>query len=215
MKVIQLSLFDEMDAVSVLSSKKNKELQLDKTLKQLKQYIKDGVINPSDTYFNIAYHREPKIKKSNDGVYQLCFAQASDSERLLSAYEANPNIKPMDLLGVGVPQSVIERLHMHIQSNPDDTVEDIFDYFRIWNYPTYNWVHAQSESMDIINSAKDLIVEWAKLKEEIVMDLQDTKFSFMRKNKRKKSEDQTTVIPQCFDGLCLEHNLMKALKDAA
>jgi len=209
MSAVQLSLFDDINSSKTSTFN---EVKLEQMLKDLKKYIKTGVINTSDTYFNIAVHREPKIEKTEDGVYQLRFAQSSDSERLLSAYEANPNIKPIGLLGVGLPKGVLDRLDLHIKDNPNDTVKDIFDFFRIWNYPTYNWVHAQSTSLDEINSVKELIIDWAKLKEEMHLDLSEGRFTFMRTNKRAKMEDQTTVIPQCFDGLCLEKNFMKMLK---
>lgn len=209
MNTIQLSLFDN---ISSNKTSTFNEVKLEQMLKDLRSYIKSGVINTSDTYFNIAYHRKPKIKKTENGIYQLYFAQSSDSERLLSAYEANPNIKPIELLGVGLPKGVLDRLNLHIKDNPNDTVKDIFDFFKIWNYPTYRWVHAQSISINEIDSAKELIVEWAILKENMQLELSEGKFTFMRTNKRTKAEDQIKVIPQCFDGLCLEKNFMKMIK---
>lgn len=210
MSALQLSLFDDISSSKTIAYNESK---IEKMLVKLREFINSGVINTSDTYFNIAYHREPKIEKTEDGIYQLHFAQSSDSERLLSAYEVNPNIKPIELLGVGVPKGVLKRLNSHIKDNPNNTVKDIFDFFRIWNYPTYRWTHAQSSSLDEINSVKELIIDWAKLKEEIQLDLSEGKFTFMRTNKRAKTEDQTKVIPQCFDGLCMEANIMKKLQE--
>ena len=87
----QYTLFDYIQ-----DDNQDEKNNLSQILQKLKMYIKDGAINQSDTYFNLAIHREPKIVKEK-GIYQLKFAQASDSERLLSAYEANNDIKPLEL----------------------------------------------------------------------------------------------------------------------
>lgn len=211
MKTVQLSLFDDIHSRNTFTYN---EVTLEKMLVDLRKYINKGVINTSDTYFNIAYHREPKIIKEK-GVYQLRFAQSSDSERLLSAYEANKDIKPIELLGVGVAKGALKTIEQYIEDNPQAATKEILEHFRIFNYPTYNWTHAQSSSLEEINCAKELIINWAKLKEEMLLDLSDGKFTFMRTNKRSKLEDQTTIIPKCFDGLCLEQNFMKMIKNAA
>ena len=208
---IQLSLFDD------ISSKRTEtynEMVLEKMLVDLRNYINAGVINTSDTYFNIAHHREPKIVHE-DGVYKLRFAQSSDSERLLRAYEANESIKPLELLGVGVAKGALKSIQGYIDENPQTTTREILDHYRIFNYPTYKWTHAQSSSLEEINRVKDLIIRWVKLKEEMQMDLSEGKFTFMRTNKRAKTEDQTKIIPQCFDGLCLEQNFMKMLNSVS
>lgn len=53
------------------------------------------------------------------------------------------------------------------------------------------------------------------LKEEMQLELSEGKFTFMRTNKRGKTSDQTNVIPQCFDGLCLEKNFMKMMQSVS
>lgn len=210
MKNKQLSLFDDIGSSN---STTYNEIEIEKALNSLKIYIKSGVINESDTYFNIAYEREPKIILENE-VYKLRFAQSSDSERLLTAYEHNPNIEPIGLLGVGVAQGALNSIQRHISDYPNDTTKKILEHFSIFDYPTYRWTHAQSASLDEINVVKQLIIDWAKLKERLQLDLSEGKFTFMRVNKRNKTEDQTKVIPQCFDGMCLEKNFMKMISKA-
>jgi len=206
----QLSLFDFINSSNSIPFNEQK---LKDILEELKIGIKKGVINKTDTYFDIAYHREPKIVLVDD-VFELRFAQASASERLLSAYEANNDIEPLKLLAIGLPQSVKDRISFHIEENPNDKVKDIFTFFNIWDYPKYNWVHAQSKSIDEINKVKELIIEWAKLKEEMLLELSDNEFSFMRASRRKKTDkNKEKAIPQCFDGLCLEQNFMKLIKN--
>jgi len=207
MKFIQLSLFGDISSKKTMTVN---EMKLEGLLEKLRKYIKDGVINTSDTYFNIAYHREAKIVKTNN-VYCLYFAQASDSERLLSAYEAKNDITPEELLKLSLPNGVIKSLSLYIKNNPNADVKEIFDNFRIWEYPSYNWIHAQATSMATIEIVKDLIIEWVLLKEEMKPDLSEGRFTFMRTNKRAKEADQTTVLPQCFDGLCLENHFMKEI----
>lgn len=210
MSYIQMSLFDE---ISSRNSTTYNEVNIEKTLKLLKQYIASGVINESDTYFNIAYEREPKII-SEDGVYELKFAHSSDSERLLTAYEHNPDIEPMGLLGVGAAKGALNSIKKYISEYPKASTKEILEHFSIFDYPTYRWTHAQSTSLEEINTVKQLIIDWAKLKERLQLDLSEGKYTFMRLNKRSKTDDQTTVIPQCFDGMCLEKNFMKIISEA-
>ncbi len=210
MKTVQLSLFDDVGSRQCVTFNESK---LEQMLTDLKKYIESKVINTSDTYFNIAHHREPIITHDKEvGLYILKFAQSSDSERLLSAYESNMNIKPIELLGVGVAKGALTSIKSHIDDNPGVTTKELLEHYKIFNYPTYKWVHAQSSSLDEINSVKELIIDWAKLKEEMQLDLSEGKFTFMRTNKRAKTEDQTNVIPQCFDGMCLERNFMKMIQ---
>ena len=208
--VLQKNLFDfdtpyeEIVPISEL-------LSLGEVLEKMKFYINSKIMNPSDFYYNIAHYREPKIVEKN-GLYELRFAISSDSERLLTAYERNSNIKPIELLGVGVAKGALNSIEGYIQDCPNASTLDILNYYRIFNYPTYNFVQAQSDSLDEINDVKKLLIEWGKHREHI-SDLSETKFSFMRLHKRSKLEDQTNVIPQCFDGLCLEKNMMKILAE--
>lgn len=209
MKTVQISLFDDINSKSTSTYN---EVKLEKMLVDLRKYINNGIINTSDTYFNIATHREARVEKLASGTLILKFAQSSDSERLLSAYEANVNIEPRELLGVGVAKGALNTIEKHIEENPTHSTRDILEHFNIFNYPTYRWVHAQSESMEELEKVKKLILDWANLKEEMLFDLSEGKFTFMRTNKRAKTDDQTKIVPQCFDGMCLEKNFMKMLK---
>lgn len=211
MNKLQLTLFDLMEI------DKNNELKIDKislnqTLLELKDFIKRDIIKPSDTYFNIATHREPKVKKEGN-KYLLMFAQSSDSERLLSAYESNNSITPRELLGVGMGNGAVNTIQRHIDRFPNDCVVDIFDRYRIWEYPKYNWIHAESTSMKELKEAKDIVLRWVNIRNELELSLEEGKYSFMRINKRSKTEDQTKVIPQCFDGMCLERNFMRLISE--
>lgn len=210
MSALQMSLFDDISSSKTTTYN---EVNIQKTLKLLKQYIESDVINESDTYFNIAYEREPKIIKE-ESVYKLRFAQSSDSERLLAVYEHNPDIKPTGLLGAGVAKGALNTIQKYIDEHPTATTKEILKHFSIFDYPTYRWTHAQSTSLNEINIVKQLITDWAKLKERLQLDLSEGRFTFMRLNKRSKTEDQTKVIPQCFDGMCLEKNFMKMISEA-
>jgi len=210
MSALQMSLFDDIGSSKTTTYN---EVNIEETLNLLKQYIKSGVINESDTYFNIAYEREPKVD-NDDGVYKLRFAQSSDSERLLAVYEHNPDIEPIGLLGAGVAKGALKSIRSYIDDNSTTTTKEILEHFSIFDYPTYKWTHAQSTSLDEINTDKQLIIDWAKLKERLQLDLSEYRFTFMRLNKRNKTEDQTKVIPQCFDGMCLEKNFMKMISEA-
>jgi len=206
----QFSLFDNIGSNQCITFN---ELKLEQMLIDLKKYIENKVINTSDTYFNIAYHRDPIITHDEKtGLYSLRFAQSSDSERLLSAYESNMNIEPIKLLGVGVAKGALTSIKSYIDDNPGITTKEVLEHFKIFNYPTYKWTHAQSTSLNEINFVKKLIIDWAILKEEMQLDLFEGKFTFMRTNKRAKTGDQTNVIPQCFDGMCLEQNFMKMIR---
>ena len=154
---------------------------LDELLIKMKKFIDLGILFPSDYYYNIAYYRKERIYQDNQGVYCLDFAISSDSERLLSAFEKNPAI----------------------------TAKEILTKFGIFDRPTY-WTYAKSYSIDDINCVKEILIEFASLRDSL--NLTDKKFNFMRVNKRTKLEDQTAVIPRCFDGLCLESNIMKILQ---
>lgn len=154
---------------------------LDELLIKMKKFIDLGILFPSDYYYNIAYYRKERIYQDNQGLYCLDFAISSDSERLLSAFEKNPAI----------------------------TAKEILTKFGIFDRPTY-WTYAKSDSIDDINCVKELLIEFASLRDSL--NLTDKKFNFMRVNKRTKLDDQTAVIPRCFDGLCLESNIMKILQ---
>lgn len=154
---------------------------LDELLIKMKKFIDLGILFPSDYYYNIAYYRKERIYQDNQGLYCLDFAISSDSERLLSAFEKNPAI----------------------------TAKEILTKFGIFDRPTY-WTYAKSYSIDDINCVKEILIEFASLRDSL--NLTDKKFNFMRVNKRTKLDDQTAVIPRCFDGLCLESNIMKILQ---
>ncbi len=142
-------------------------------------------------------------------MYCLDFAISSDSERLLSAFEKNPAITAKELLGVGIANGAVKTIQRHIDENPQITTKEILTKFGIFDRPTY-WTYAKSDSIDDINCVKELLIEFASLRDSL--NLTDKKFNFMRVNKRTKLEDQTAVIPRCFDGLCLESNIMKILQ---
>jgi hypothetical protein len=182
---------------------------LDELLQGIKKFIDLGILFPSDYYYNIAYYRKEKIYQDNQGLYCLDFAISSDSERLLSAFEKNPAITSKELLGVGIANGAVKTIQRHIDENPQITAKEILTKFGIFDRPTY-WTYAKSDSIDDINCVKELLIEFASLRDSL--NLTDKKFNFMRVNKRTKLEDQTTVIPRCFDGLCLESNIMKILQ---
>ena len=209
LKTVQLSLFDD---ITSNNSTTYNEVEIEKTLNELKKFIKSGVINESDTYFNISTEREPIIKEDNE-VYGLHFAQSSDSERLLTLYEHNPKIKPTELLGAGVASAALKSIKCYIDENPTATTKEVLEHFSIFNYPTYRWTHAQSKSLEELEIVKNLIIRWAKLKNRLLFDLSEGRFTFMRINKRNKEKDQTKIVPQCFDGMCLEQNFLKLIKE--
>ena len=182
---------------------------LDDLLQGIKKFIDLGILFPSDYYYNIAYYRKEKIYQDNQGLYCLDFAISSDSERLLSAFEKNPAITSKELLGVGIANGAVKTIQRHIDENPQITAKEILTKFGIFDRPTY-WTYAKSDSIDDINCVKELLIEFALLRDSL--NLTDKKFNFMRVNKRTKLEDQTAVIPRCFDGLCLESNIMKILQ---
>lgn len=179
---------------------------LDELLQGIKKFIDLGILFPSDYYYNIAYYRKEKIYQDNQGLYCLDFAISSDSERLLSAFEKNPAITSKELLGVGIANGAVKTIQRHIDENPQITAKEILTKFGIFDRPTY-WTYAKSDSIDDINCVKELLIEFASLRDSL--NLTDKKFNFMRVNKRTKLEDQTAVIPRCFDGLCLESNIVK------
>ena len=182
---------------------------LDELLQGIKKFIDLGILFPSDYYYNIAYYRKEKIYQDNQGLYCLDFAISSDSERLLSAFEKNPAITSKELLGVGIANGAVKTIQRHIDENPQITAKEILTKFGIFDRPIY-WTYAKSDSIDDINCVKELLIEFASLRDSL--NLTDKKFNFMRVNKRTKLEDQTAVIPRCFDGLCLESNIMKILQ---
>lgn len=182
---------------------------LDELLQGIKKFIDLGILFPSDYYYNIAYYRKEKIYQDNQGLYCLDFAISSDSERLLSAFEKNPAITSKELLGVGIANGAVKTIQRHIDENPQITAKEILTKFGIFDRPTY-WTYAKSDSIDDINCVKELLIEFASLRNSL--NLTDKRFNFMRVNKRTKLEDQTAVIPRCFDGLCLESNIMKILQ---
>lgn len=182
---------------------------LDELLQGIKKFIDLGILFPSDYYYNIAYYRKEKIYQDNQGLYCLDFAISSDSERLLSAFEKNPAITSKELLGVGIANGAVKTIQRHIDENPQITAKEILTKFGIFDRPTY-WTYAKSDSIDDINCVKELLIEFASLRDSL--NLTDKRFNFMRVNKRTKLEDQTAVIPRCFDGLCLESNIMKILQ---
>ena len=182
---------------------------LDGLLQGIKKFIDLGILFPSDYYYNIAYYRKERIYQDNEGMYCLDFAISSDSERLLSAFEKNPAITAKELLGVGIANGAVKTIQRHIDENPQITAKEILTKFGIFDRPTY-WTYAKSDSIDDINCVKELLIEFASLRDSL--NLTDKKFNFMRVNKRTKLEDQTAVIPRCFDGLCLESNIMKILQ---
>ena len=182
---------------------------LDELLQGIKKFIDLGILFPSDYYYNIAYYRKEKIYQDNQGLYCLDFAISSDSERLLSAFEKNPAITSKELLGVGIANGAVKTIQRHIDENPQITAKEILTKFGIFDRPTY-WTYAKSDSIDDINCVKELLIEFASLRDSL--NLTDKKFNFMRVNKRTKLEDQIAVIPRCFDGLCLESNIMKILQ---
>lgn len=182
---------------------------LDGLLQGIKKFIDLGILFPSDYYYNIAYYRKEKIYQDNQGLYCLDFAISSDSERLLSAFEKNPAITSKELLGVGIANGAVKTIQRHIDENLQITAKEILTKFGIFDRPTY-WTYAKSDSIDDINCVKELLIEFASLRDSL--NLTDKKFNFMRVNKRTKLEDQTAVIPRCFDGLCLESNIMKILQ---
>jgi hypothetical protein len=175
----------------------------------MKKFIDLGILFPSDYYYNIAYYRKERIYQDNQGLYCLDFAISSDSERLLSAFEKNPAITAKELLGVGIANGAVKTIQRHIDENPQITAKEILTKFGIFDRPTY-WTYAKSDSIDDINCVKELLIEFSSLRDSL--NLADKKFNFMRVNKRTKLEDQTAVIPRCFDGLCLESNIMKILQ---
>jgi len=182
---------------------------LDELLQGIKKFIDLGILFPSDYYYNIAYYRKERIYQDKQGMYCLDFAISSDSERLLSAFEKNPAITAKELLGVGIANGAVKTIQRHIDENPQITAKEILTKFGIFDRPTY-WTYAKSDSIDDINCVKELLIEFASLRDSL--NLTDKKFNFMRVNKRTKLEDQTAVIPRCFDGLCLESNIIKILQ---
>jgi len=189
------------------------EKKLKSILESMKRWINDGTLVKSDFYYNICFWRPYKIEKRFSGEeYELRFATSSDSERMLTAYELNNDIKPLDFLNVGIASGAQRMIKLWIEDNPSATTLDMLDHFRIFNYPTY-YTRAKHTSKETLEEVAQVLIDFAKLRESLT--LADTKFSFMREHKIGKLGDHSTTIPRCFDGLCLEANIMKSLKEAS
>lgn len=186
------------------------EKELKSILAQMKKYIDDGILIKSDFYYNICYWRPYEIKEKilEKGIYELKFASSSDSERIMTAYELNPNIEPLELINTGIAKRAQQSIRDYINTHSDCSTKQVLEHFRIFEYPHY-YARAKSSNSKELEKVAELLIRFAKLRE--LLTLEETRFSFMREKKRTKLEDQTTTIPRCFDGLCLEANMMKIL----
>jgi hypothetical protein len=210
------SLFDFMELNEVEVKPKQSIVEVDKKklksiLESMKRWINDGTLIKSDFYYNICFWRPYKIEKRYSDEYELRFATSSDSERMLTAYELNNDIKPLDFLNVGIASGAQRMLKLWIEDNPNGSTLDMLNHFRIFEYPHY-YTRAKHINKETLEEVAQVLIDFAKLRESLT--LTDTKFSFMREHKIRKLEDQSATIPRCFDGLCLEANIMKSLKEA-
>jgi hypothetical protein len=188
------------------------EKKLKSILESMKRWINDGTLVKSDFYYNICFWRPYRIEKRYSDEYELRFATSSDSERMLTAYELNNDIKPSEFLSTGIASGAQKMLKMWIDNNPNGTTLDMLNNFRIFNYPSY-YTRAKHTNKEILEEVAQVLIDFAKLRESLT--LTDTKFSFMREHKIGKLGDHSETMPRCFDGLCLEANIMKSLKEAS
>lgn len=220
-KANQPSLFDFIESMehepitqiaNNIEVKELDEKELKEILTQMKKYIDDETLIKSDFYFNICYWRPYTIKECvlEKGIYELKFASVSDSERLLTAYELRPIIQPLELLNTGIADGAKTMIKRYIEDYPKTSTKQLLEHFRIFEYPHY-YTRAKSSNKEELELVADLLIRFAKLRE--LLNLKETRFSFMREKKRTKLEDQINTIPRCFDGLCLEANMMKILSN--
>ena len=199
---------------------------------RMKQLIKSRVLFKSDEYYSdlilddfrieetssldMAFHaKEMKIKNieivEGKQYYDLKFLINSDSYKLWKLYQnKGDNIAPEDIHSLDLPDSVKENF---ITSLNDLGVEGAMDRYNLRNRAKYRTV-ARYYDTNVLEEIIEILKAFEQYRGSAVglgfrfeemLDADEVKaFYFVRKS-RVKIENSD---PACFDGNCLERNIL-------
>lgn len=189
-------------------------------LLRMKEYIKRGILNKSDEYYNVVpgefevletddfslsvYENDlrRKDKKLENGTYyDLRFVINSESYKLYKCYQENgKNTTAEDIYKLDMTQTAKDRF---VEYMNDHGIDAAMTHFNIWSRPKC-FTFARSTEPKELEKIAELVSEFAEYRQRLgFVDLYEQEFNFMRISKKKKSED-----PACFDGSCLERNIL-------
>lgn len=225
-KRIYPSLFDlpnpERSAEKAEKSKKDEEGQvLDgkvvALLGEMKAYIKNGVLHKSDQFYNIfpddfrieetsdvalsiyAHDLWRKGKKLEKGTYyDLRYAISSERYQIQRCYiSKGKNITKDDIYALDIAWVAKEKF---VDAMDLYGIEEAVEHFEIMKDMRY-WTYARSMDISELERVQCLLSTFATLRSGFDLDAKE--FNFIRETKRKKTDD-----PACFDGSCLERNIL-------
>jgi hypothetical protein len=177
----------------------------DRVVTQIKEFMDNGVLEKSDSYFRLAFRYGYVIERAfgEDTPFVLKAGFRSDSELIRTAYEENKNIELKELLNLPLQLGALK--NSHLDENPATSTIDFIKMFNILTYPHLRQI-ASSSSQKQLEELFELLADFRELVSKDVIDLSDSKYNFMTNFKRKKDKENR---PGCFDGLCIEKNIDK------
>lgn len=186
-------------------------------LEKMKEYIKKGILHKSDHFYNVfpddftieetndvnlsiyANDLRRKGQKLKDGTYyDLRYMISSERYQIQRCYiSKGKNITKEDIYALDMVQVAKERF---IDAMEHWGIEGAIKHYDIMKETRY-WTYARSTDISELEEVQRLITTFATLKSGF--DLNTKEFNFIRETQKKKTDD-----PACFDGSCLERNIL-------
>lgn len=179
-------------------------------VKELKRHIDNNRLKKSKSYFNFALHRGYNNLYENN-YYNLEIALKSDSETILTAYENDNNITLEEIKKLPLEDGAKRTIQRYIDSNIN--VYDFLVKCNIFKYPHRIKIF-RTKDIKEIEKIFELIKKFRELVENGSIDLSLSEYDFISGKKRRKKKKKE-IIPKCHEGLCIEHNIEKALSPFA
>lgn len=216
----QASLFEGIGLTPILKKEEpviEKDEFPTELLEKMKHYIKIGVLFKTDEFYKVvpeeyrieetcemqlsffSHDLQKKGKKLEEGTYQdLIFLIDSTSYRIYKLYmDKKEDLTKEDILGLDIEQMAKDNFISRLEA---DGVAAAIEYFQILKRPKYH-PFARSTKPEELEETRGIITQFVKLKKSY--DMEDKMFNFIRASKKKKTDD-----PACFDGNCLEKNII-------
>jgi hypothetical protein len=171
---------------------------------ELKNLISNKLLITSESYFDIAFHRNYKLEKMNDNMYSLQVVYSSDSEKILTYYENKKDFELKELLSLPIQKGAKKTIERYIED--ETTPYDFLVKCNIFTYPKWK-ILATSRKREKLEYIFSLLRDFRELINQGFIDVLMSDFDFISGKKGRSKIIETR--PKCFDGLCVESNISK------
>jgi len=202
-------------AAPAAPAKENKDLLF--LLYGMKTFIERGILFKSDSFYNVVsssseivptsdldmdIYKHDLWRKGKEFIpgtyYDLRFAVDSESYRIYDAYmRSGGSLSVEDIKGLQI-SSVAKGFFIETMENSG--LEEAISYYKILERPKYA-SFARSTSIEDLEVVRELLESFVGYRGGL--DLEEKCFNFIRASRKMKND-----APACFDGNCLEKNIL-------